>query len=303
MKRYVMTGGSGFIGSHLMKQWLSDGIHLRVLTRNPDALLKRWSDYPDQLVAVSDWENMPADPVDVVVNLSGEGIADKRWTDARKQALRDSRIRVTDDLVRWMKQHNLQADIVLSGSAIGIYGDAGDVICTEESGSFSGDGDFAANLCREWENSSVHLADHAQHVCVLRTGVVLGRDGGMLSRLTLPFSLGLGGRLGAGEQYLSWIHIEDYCHAIDWIIKNNIEGAINMTAPEPVTNADFTRALAGTLKRPAFFHAPSCILKTVLGEMSSLLLGGQKVVPQRLQSEGFHYAYPDISSALHNIYK
>jgi uncharacterized protein len=298
-KRILITGGSGFIGSQLVAGWLADGHEVVVLTRQPQRLQQRLPGVQaiatlDEAVGYFQW----------LVNLAGEGIADQRWSPARKAALRDSRIALTEALVSWAVRTQQSFEVVLSGSAIGYYGSArgvaGQTRLTEDSAAGQ---DFAATLCCDWEQSARSLEDRTERLVLLRTGVVLGNGGGMLGRLWLPFKMGMGGRIGDGSQYLSWIHISDYCRAVNALLDNTLalSGAINMTSPEAVTNAEFTRQLARALSRPALLPMPELLTRLLFGEMSVLLLEGQRVQPARLRNAGFAWHYPSLQSALAEI--
>jgi len=300
-KQIVITGGSGFIGSQLLHLWLSQGHKVYALTRRPVQLQQRWVDYADQLYTFQSFDELGLESVDWVVHLAGEGIADRLWTKHRKSLLAASRIGVTNKLARWLDERNINAEVVISGSAIGIYG-AGDDWVDEETTTFAND--FAAELCQKWEQSALALQKHCKRLVIVRTGIVLGNSGGLLKRLRLPFLIGLGGRLGKGLQITSWIHIEDYCRAIEHLLnQSESQGIYNLVNENPVNNRDFTRELAAALNRPAFMHVPAIALRLLLGELSQLLLSGQKVKPKRLLAEGFNFVFPDISDALKNITK
>jgi len=299
-KNILITGGSGFIGSELMARWLAEQHQLYVLTRKPDKLMSRWQQYSGQVHAFSRFSDLKATQLDWIINLSGEGIADRPWTSRRKQQLLDSRIDVTNQLASWLRHHEITVPVIISGSAIGIYGDCG--LNSVDEGAVLAHQDFAASLCQQWEQSAMQLEGRCQRLVLVRTGIVLGKGGGMLKRLLLPFSLALGGRLGDGQQGFSWIHMEDYCRAIQHLLLNDqSSGVYNLVAGDEINNQQFTRALASVLRRPAFMHVPSLLLKTLLGELSGLLLTGQKVKPMRLKSEGFGFVYPDINVALRDL--
>jgi uncharacterized protein (TIGR01777 family) len=198
-----------------------------------------------------------------------------------------------------MEEMRNRPQVFLSGSAIGYYGDAGSLDLDEASP--PGD-DFGAALCKEWEEEATKANQLGIRTCLLRTGLVLGKNGGMLGRMLLPFKLGLGGRIGNGRQYMSWIHLDDYIGIMMMLLQNgDAHGAFNMTAPLPVTNAEFTRTLAFVLHRPAFLVTPAWFLRLLLGEMSSLLLGGQKVLPVKLKQVNYDYKYPVLEYALEQI--
>lgn len=295
MNRHILiTGGTGFIGSRLVERWLEQGHQITVLTRRPLVAAKRWQ---QPVNAVASLDALGDVSFDTLVNLAGEGIADARWSDSRKQTLRDSRIRLTESLVQWSVRTGQKYEVVLSGSAVGFYGAFDGQQSTPLTEKAPAGRDFAAQLCDDWESAAQGFSLIAGRLVTLRTGLVLGQ-GGMLERMRLPFLLGLGGRLGDGQQMMSWIHREDYCNAVDFLLNSDLSGAVNMTAPVPVTNADFTRSFASALHRPALLPAPAFALKLMLGEMSDLLLKGQMVVPDVLQSAGFEFAYPTLRDAL-----
>lgn len=300
-QRILITGGTGFIGQALINRWLAQSAAVTVLSRRPAWVQRRWGGV---VKAVSGLEQLSGE-FDVLVNLAGEGIADKRWSRARKQALRDSRITLTRDLAAWASRSGQRFRVVLSGSAIGYYGGYSGGEDAPHSEQEAPGSDFAAQLCVDWEAAAEPLRPLAERFLILRTGVVLGVHGGMLKRLWLPFSLGLGGVIGNGQQNLSWIHLQDYCRAVDFLLSNSadktLSGVVNMTAPVPVTNCGFTQILARQLQRPALFPMPEYVAKLLFGEMSELLLKGQDVRPQRLQGLGFNYDFADIDTALKDI--
>lgn len=294
----LITGGTGFIGQMLVDRWLAAGHRITVLSRRPAWVAQRWL---GRVQAVSSFNELSG-RFDVVVNLAGEGIADRRWSAARKQALRHSRIDLTHNLVAWASRTGQRFRAVLSGSAIGYYGSFAGVDSYPLHEQDSAGQDFAARLCADWEDAAQPLAALSERLLVLRTGVVLGQQGGMLKRLRLPFSLGLGGVIGDGEQVLSWIHADDYCNAVDFLLQSDLAGPVNMTAPHPASNRDFTHTLAQTLHRPALAPLPAFAAKLLFGEMSDLLLKGQRVLPLQLQEQGFEFAYPQLAPALQQLF-
>lgn len=296
MKKILITGGSGFIGSQLVQRWIGDGHELWVLTRHPKKLTKRFP----AVKAISSFSQCD-EQFDWLINLAGEGIASNRWTDSRKAVLRASRIQTTVELARWAKRTEQKFEVVLSGSAIGYYGSYSGAEVLHHSEDSPAGNDFAARLCSDWELAAAELESVSDRLVYLRTGVVLGSQGGMLAQVSTPFKLGLGGRLGHGQQVLSWIHQHDYINAIDFLLHQPISGAVNMTAPKPVTNAEFTRALAKQLHRPAIFPMPSPIARILFGEMSDLILKGQSVLPSVLQQYEFEFQYPSLESALSHL--
>lgn len=231
----------------------------------------------------------------MLVNLAGEDIADKPWSEKRKRLLRQNRIDLTNNLVVWAKNTGQSFNQVISGSAVGFYGQ--DNGCELDENSSVGKG-FAAKLCDDWEQAAHKLSEFSQQLCIIRTGVVLGASGGIMARLALPFKLRLGGRIGSGNQYLPWIHIGDERRAINFLISNQISGAYNLCAPNPVTNLAFTKIFAKVLKRPAILPISFWVIKKLLGEMGDLLLDSQRVVPTHLQEKGFRFLYSDIEQTL-----
>jgi uncharacterized protein (TIGR01777 family) len=212
--------------------------------------------------------------------------------------IRDSRIGLTEELTALISRVVVKPNLLISGSAIGYYGDQGDTVLTEQSVAVA---DFSHRLCADWEAAARKAEAYGVRVCLIRTGLVLGHDGGLLQRLLMPFRLGLGGRLGDGKQWMSWIHREDWLKiALTMIDDPSMSGVYNATSPNPVTNTEFTQALARCLKRPALIPLSGILLKMLLGEMSQLLLGSQRVIPKRLLEQGFTFQYTDVSSAIVN---
>jgi len=295
--KILITGGTGFIGRALIQNLTEQGYDVTVLSRNLDAVEK--IGVPGVKVLNNLDQLKPEDSYQIIINLAGAPIFDARWSDARKQVIRDSRINLTRQLVTCMAAMTVKPELLISGSAIGYYGDQGDAVLTEQSTTRT---DFSQQLCVDWENEAKKAEQFGIRVCLIRTGLVLGDGGGLLQRMLLPFKLGLGGRLGNGQQWMSWIHRQDWIAiALRMITDLSMHGAYNATAPNPVTNNEFTSTLAQGLKRPALLPVPACLLKMLLGEMSGLVLGSQRVVPERLQSEGFTFQYTDLSSALTEV--
>jgi uncharacterized protein (TIGR01777 family) len=233
---------------------------------------------------------------DAVVNLAGENIA-QRWTTAAKRRIRESRVNGTRALVAAMRDS--PPKVLVSASAVGYYGSRGDEILTERS---EAGGDFLAQVCLEWEREAREAEKLGVRVALLRFGMVLGGEGGALPRMLPPFKLGMGGRLGSGSQWMSWIHIADLCDLILFALRESaVSGALNAASPNPVTNADFTRVLASVLHRPALLSVPAFALKGMLGEMAQVLLASQRAVPDRALRAGFVFQHPEIGSALRNL--
>ncbi len=297
--KILITGGTGFIGRHLIPRLLEDDHQLVVLTRSET---KARELFGASVRVISDLEQIASDEsLDGIINLAGEGIADKRWSEKRKQVLLDSRIDTTADLISLMMRLERKPEVLISGSAIGFYGGRTDALqLDEQSGVVN---DYTHQLCQQWESEALKAQSMGVRVCLIRTGVVLG-DGGALAKMLLPFKLGLGGPVASGDQWMSWIHIEDEVDIISMMLTHpQFNGAYNLTAPGAVTNADFSRGLAAALSRPAWFRVPAFVLQLMLGEGSDLLVRGQRVCPKRLLDAGYEFAYPGLTAALNQLLK
>lgn len=292
--KILITGGTGFIGSALAKQLAAAKEDVTVLSRSPENVTAICG---AEVKALTGLKNLKAeDSFDVIVNLAGAGIFDARWSEARKQLIRASRIDLTKQLLQAIEKMTVKPKLLISGSAIGYYGNQGDTPLDEQAAPVP---DFSQQLCADWENEAMQAEQLGVRVCLIRTGLVLANGGGLLKRMVLPFQLGLGGRLGDGSQWMSWIHREDWIRVAERMMTDDsMRGAYNATAPNPVTNAEFTQVLARCLKRPAFLPVPAWLLKMLLGEMSELVLGSQRVLPQRLLAQGFEFQYSELESAL-----
>lgn len=290
----LITGGTGFIGRHLISK-LHYEHDITVLTRDQQSARRALPDNVSiitQLDAMGDFSNL-----DAVINLAGEPIADSRWTDKQKQRICHSRWDITEELVTRIKQAVSPPAVFISGSAIGYYGRQGDTPITEADPKVHEE--FTHELCAKWEAIAEQAASEQTRVCLLRTGIVLAKGEGALDRMVLPFKLGLGGKMGSGEQFMSWIHIEDMVAGIHFLLTHEkCRGPYNLTAPHPVTNRTFTHTLAKVLHRPALFTVPGFALKLAMGEAAELLLTGQKVIPKKLQDAGFEFSYPLLEDAL-----
>ncbi len=292
----LITGGSGFIGQALCPTLLEAGHEVTVLTRDAE---RAGQSLPKDVELVERLDQ--ADRADAVVNLAGEPLAEGRWTDSRKLEFRQSRLGTTEDLIEWIEgQPPAQRPRVLvSGSAIGYYGPTGDEKLDESAA--PGD-DFAATLCRDWEQAAQAAETFGLRVAVVRIGVVLGPGGGALAKMLTPFKLGAGGPMGDGQQWMSWVHRQDLASLILWLLENeHAHGPHNATAPAPVRNGEFARTLAQVLHRPALVTTPALALKLMFGEMSSLLLTGQRVVPAQATAGGFQFKYPELEGALREV--
>ncbi|MFZ3019857.1 MAG: TIGR01777 family oxidoreductase [Gallionella sp.] len=295
--RILITGGTGLIGRRLCKALLADGHELTVLSRKPDSVAEKCGAGVHAIASLREWQ--PQQAFDAVVNLAGEPIVDERWTEKRKQVLWDSRITLTDELVRRIAAAERKPAVLLSGSAIGYYGGRGDEELDENS---TAGNDFPARLCIAWEAAARAAESLGVRVCLQRTGLVLSTEGGLLGRMIPPFRLGMGTRVGDGRQWMSWVHIEDLIAIMLRLLRDEqMHGPYNATSPQPVTNAEFTRTLASVLHRPAPFVAPAALLKLSMGESASLLLEGQRVLPKRLQAAQCRFAHPDLSNALGDL--
>ena len=297
-KCILITGGSGFIGSRLVPVLLDHGYDVTVLTRNPEKTALHFK----QLVStIKQLDRLNGtDVFDIVINLAGQGITDKRWRQGIKKQLRESRITTTQKLIRYLQAAKKKPELLISGSAIGYYGNQGENLVDE---SMSGDSSFSSKLCYDWEQEAQQAEVLGIRTCYLRTGIVLGKDGGALSKMLPAFKLGLGGPMGNGRQWMSWVHIDDLIGIILYIINSkDITGAVNGSAPNPVTNKIFSSTLARVLKRPAFLPMPAFVLKLMLGEMAEeLLLSGQRVMPKKILDAGYHFQYAHLDNALSEV--
>jgi uncharacterized protein (TIGR01777 family) len=292
--KILITGGTGLIGRKLCKALLAKGHEITVLSRKPDTVATKCGATVKAIATLNEWQ---ADiSFDAVINLAGEPIVDARWTEKRKQTLWQSRVNLTETLLQHIANAKQKPTVLLSGSAVGFYGDGGDTILEESRLPAT---DFAGQLCSAWESVAQTANTFGVRVCLLRTGLVLDGSGGLLGKMLLPFKLGLAARLGDGQQWMSWIHIDDYVAILLLLLENQqAAGAYNMTAPEPVTNNEFTQTLARQLNRPALFVTPAWLLKLLLGEMSILLLGGQRALPTKIQALGYRFTYATFETAL-----
>ncbi len=292
--RILLTGATGFVGAALCPRLLAAGHELTVVSRNPEKVASRCG---AAVTAVQDFAELPTYPgFDGVINLAGAPIADRRWSRRRKRVLRDSRIALTRSLVDYLRSCDASPQWLVSASAVGYYGDRGDDPLDEDAEAVD---DFAHRLCRDWETEARRATELGTRVCILRLGLILGRGGGLLQRMAPPFKLGLGGPLGSGEQWMSWVHRADVVAMIEYLIEHEVlTGVFNATAPNPVTNREFSRQLARQFRRPMLFRVPASLLRLALGEMSLLLLGGQRVLPVRIQKAGFNFRYETLEQAL-----
>lgn len=291
---FLLTGATGFIGTRLIARLQERGHRVSIFTR-------RVVDREDRTVGQYFWDlkgPAPAEPfrdADAVIHLAGEPVA-QRWNEEVKRRIRESRVAGTRHLVEGMARAERRPAALISSSASGYYGDRGDELLTEASLPGAG---FLAEVCQAWETEAARAKSLGVRVATIRTGIVLGRGGGALAKMLPPFRLGLGGRLGSGRQWMSWIHLEDLVEMFVFAAENaNVEGPVNGVAPEPVRNADFTKELARALHRPAIFPVPEFALQALFGEMSRILLESQRIAPEAAQRAGFKWRFPRLAGAL-----
>jgi len=280
----AMTGASGMVGTAAGRRLELAGHAMRPVARR-----ELW-----------DFDLASIDKADAVVHLAGENIAARRWSKAQKDRIRESRASGTRQVAAWAARRDKPPSVLVCASAVGYYGDRGDEELTEESAAGEG---FLAEVCRAWEEAADPARRAGIRVVHLRFGVVLSPKGGALKKMLLPFKLGAGGKLGSGRQYMSWITLDDAAAAIEHaLLEEELEGPVNAVAPNPVTNAEYTKALGAALNRPTVFPMPGFVARLAFGEMANeLLLAGQRAVPSRLASSGFEFRDPEIGPALQRL--
>lgn len=307
--RVIITGGSGLIGQELTANLTSDGHEVIILSRNPErvtglpakARAERWDGR-----SANGWVGL-ADGADAIVNLAGESIAGenlfailfKRWTPEYKRTIRESRMQVGQAVAQAITAVKNKPRVLIQASAVGYYGPRGDEEITEATPPGS---DFQAQVCVDWEASTAGVEALGVRRAIIRSGVVLSPQGSVLPVMTLPFKFFAGGPLGSGRQWFSWIHIEDEIDAIRFLIDNpDASGAVNLCAPQPLPNAEFSRILGRVMRRPAFVPTPAFAMRLVLAEKAIIVLGSQRQVPRRLQQMGFTFRYPEAEAALRDL--
>ena len=290
----TLTGATGFLGKHIVATLLETGHHPHLLVRNPPAHLPAGVDF-------SLWPTAAGEALqsaDAVIHLMGEPVA-QRWSDEVKTRIRSSRVDGTRRLAEALASMPDKPRVVVSASAIGYYGERGDETLTESSPPGQG---FLADLCVEWEKTAGLIEALGIRVVKIRIGLVLGKDGGALAKMLPPFRLGIGGKLGSGRQWMSWIHIDDLAALFRFALENPaLAGPVNGTAPNPVPNAEFTRELGHALHRPALFPVPAFALRALYGEMAGMILASQRVLPKAAQSAGYAFRYPNLPTALASL--
>jgi len=299
--KILVTGATGLVGTALVAALARDGHMVCRLVRpatktgggSPGTFDVAWNPETGELGGA-------AVGAEAVVNLGGASIAGGRWTDARKKLLRSSRIDNTRALVTALRKMNAKPDVLISASAIGFYGNRGDEVLSEESAAGA---DFLAGISKDWEAEALRAEEIRTRVVLARFGVMLDKNGGALRKMLVPIKFGVGGRIGNGNQWMSWIALQDAVSALQFTLTNcNLRGAVNIVAPEPVTNSEFTKTLANTLHRPALLPAPGFALRLAMGEMAdALLLSSQRVVPEKLGRAGFNFKHPTLRRALHDM--
>jgi uncharacterized protein (TIGR01777 family) len=301
--KVLISGATGLVGSKLLEVLILNGVDdLCVLSRNKNEALKKIP-FPVEVFEWNPEENYIEDGaltnVDIVIHLAGENVGDGRWTSDRKKRILVSRINSTNLLISEIKKLSKTPSKFISASAVGIYGEDSNLIFTEDS---SLGNDFLANVCKSWEDIVLHHDVEGMQACCLRTGVVLSSNGGALKKMLPAFLAGVAGKLGNGTQYMSWIHIDDLVNQYLYLINNTIKNNIyNACSPLPITNSEFTIALGSVINRPTLFPVPGFVLKTMFGEMSDILLKGQKVLPNNFLNDGFKFKFTNIKDALSDL--
>jgi len=290
----LITGGTGFIGSKLAEHFLSQKHKVTILSRMGKVILPGTN-------IITNLEDIKS-KIDIVINLAGEPLDKNRWNDEVKNEIYNSRINTTKKLVDYINNSKTPPSLLISCSAVGYYGSSDTKTYIEKDP--SPQNDFPSKLCFDWEKEAYKVNNNTR-ICIIRLGIVLGKNGGALSKMLLPFKLCLGARLGNGEQYMSWIHIDDVIGAIDFLINSkDSHGPYNLTSPNPVSNSEFTKILSRSLSRISFLYLPAFLLKLLFGEIATkLLLKSQKVYPEKLINEGYHFHYSTLETALQNIVK
>lgn len=297
--RIFITGGTGLVGDALIHNLLRQGHQVMVLTRNRGRGKEKFGDKVEFCTTLDSIGTF--DDYDAVINLAGEPIIGKRWTKKQKEKLCNSRWNITRKLSDMIKKSSNPPKVFVSGSAVGYYGAQKDNILTESSAPHK---EFTNHLCEEWERLALEADSKDTRVCISRTGIVLSKKGGMLSIMLLPFRMGLGSVFGKGKQYISWVHIQDMINAIIFLLHTpEARGIFNITAPNPVTNKRFANVLSNIIYRPRIFRIPAFVLKMMMGEAATMVVDGQRVIPQHLQNLHFRFTFEHLDESLRSILK
>ncbi|MFC7064211.1 TIGR01777 family oxidoreductase [Halobacillus seohaensis] len=297
--KIAITGGTGFVGTKLTNELVHAGHYVYILTRNPDQHYDT-----DKTTYVgwlqekyTPWDELPT--LDAIVNLAGESLHSGRWTNAKKKSIMDSRIEATEGVLELIRHLKTPPEVLINASAVGFYGQSKTKTFTEETEKPGND--FLANVVVEWEKRANKARDLSVRPVFVRFGIILGENGA-LPKMTIPYKLMIGGNLGSGDQWMSWIHVDDVAGLIQFAIQEKkVEGPLNGTAPNPKRNKDFGQTLGKVIGRPHWMPAPSFAIQSVLGEMSVLLLEGQSVIPKKATLHGYEFQYPELESALKAI--
>ncbi len=300
MKKVLVTGGTGFIGSRVCDALHEKEYAVHVVSRDPTRAKTKLEDAKEIYAWNPETEQLPSEATSdlhAVIHLAGETIAG-RWNAEKKRRIRDSRILSTRNLVASFDV-NAKPDVLVCASAIGLYGDSGDDSFTEETPAGT---DYLAEVCEEWEAEAQKASEYGIRVVSIRIGLVLGLGGGLLDQVLPPFKMGLGGRLGSGNQWMSWIHIDDVVGIVMHALENEeIHGALNATAPTPVRNIEFTKTLGSVLRKPTIFPVPLFGLKIMMGEFANFVVLSQNVLPERTEASGYKFQFPTLEAALKNL--
>ncbi len=299
--KVLVAGGTGFVGKVLIKQLLADSFQVVILTRNKE----QWKSYFNNQVDIVEWKpshKLPDLPIlkniDFVINLAGESIGSGRWTNGKKERILASRIDTTNGIVQAIREGVIVPKALINASAVGYYGPHRDELITERDRNGK---DFLANVSQAWEEEANKAKELGTRVVTLRIGVVLGQEGA-LQQMKLPFTFFMGGTIGNGEQWFSWIHIYDLVQMIIFALTNeDIQGPINATSPNPVKMKDFHQILGHVLKRPSWLPVPSFLLRVILGEMADMLVQGQRVIPKKIVDDGYEFTFHTVDEALGDL--
>ncbi|ADU29234.1 TIGR01777 family oxidoreductase [Evansella cellulosilytica] len=299
--KIAIAGGSGFIGKALTSLLVNNGHHVFVLTRHAAQHQSKENVTFIQWLTNNAKPELELEGIDAIINLAGESLNSGRWTKEKKQQLRNSRISATNEVVRIIESMQSRPNVLVNGSAIGYYGTS--LTSTFTEGDIVKSNDFLSSLVHDWEDTTSPLIGELR-IVYARFGIVLSKEAGALKKMLLPYKMFVGGKLGSGQQWMSWVHIEDTVRALEHCIQTpSISGPVNITSPTPVRMHEFGKTLATVINRPYWAPVPSFVLKTVLGEMSTLVLEGQRVLPRNLQETGFTFIYPSLKEALDSLFE